>query len=179
MLVLSTLKVTPASRRGFNKSNNMKTKKFSSPFNFTKSRKTKFIPATRSIEALPLTYEDKDLLDEYEEMLSKAGGFDPATAEITPLICSEEFPLMHLLSSLAGAVESGVVSQLEWPQQLFADEEQLDTFLDELSESNERMNDRQFNALYLLCGTDWPMQTNADVADSLRDAAVGILRRDH
>lgn len=157
----------------------MKIKKISSPFNFTQSRKAKLFPAKRSMKALPLTYEDKDLLDEYEEMLSKAGGFDPATAEVTPLICSEEFPLMHLLSSLAGAVESGVVSQLEWPQQLFADVEQLDTFLDELSDWNERLNDRQFNALYLLCGTAWPMQTNADIADSLRDAAVGLLRRDH
>lgn len=179
MLVLSTPQVTLASRRGSNKSNNMKTKKFSSPFNSTKSHKAKLIPATRSIEALPLTYEDKDLLDEYEEMLSKAGGFDPATAEVTPLICSEEFPLMHFLSSLAGAVESGVVSQLEWPQQLFAGEEQLDVFLDELSDSEQRLNDRQFHAMELLSGSDWPMPTNADIADSLRSAAAGLSRRDH
>lgn len=151
-----------------------KNKNFIRPFKSIKARKDKNIPAALTNEVFILTYESRALFDEYEQFLETVGGFNPLDADVEPLTFTDDFRFLHYLSSLTGAVESGVVSQTEWPHQLFASPEDFDDFADSLAAWDGRLTDRQYRMIELLSSTDWPCPTNADAAEALRTAAAPL-----
>lgn len=124
------------------------------------------------------TYEIGFSLSAYQRFQARWGGFNAVTKEVTPLRFSEDVDLQLYLNSLAGAIENGLVSRSKWPQQLFADDDELDAFLEALEFFDERLSDRQFRMIYVLGGNAWPCATNADAACAVR-AAAARLRKAH
>lgn len=122
------------------------------------------------------TYEIGFSLSAYQRFQAKWGGFNAVTKEVTPLRFSDDVDLQLYLNSLAGAVENGLISRSRWPQQLFADDDDLDAFLEALEFFDERLSDRQFRMIYVLGGNAWPCTTNADAACAVRAAAARLRK---
>lgn len=117
------------------------------------------------------TYEIGFSLGEHQRFQARWGGFNAVTKEVTPLRFSDDVDLQLFLNSLAGAIENGLVSRSKWTQQLFADDDELDAFLEALELFDERLSDRQFRMIYVLGGNAWSCTTNADAACAVRAAA--------
>jgi hypothetical protein len=132
-------------------------------------------PAMRPIVYQP-AYEIGFSVEFYQRLQKEWGGYDAATKEVTPLHFSEGVNFQFYLDSLAGAVESGLISASRWPQQLFADAGELDAFLDALEVFDERLSDRQFRTICVLGGNAWPCTTNADAAIAVRASAARLSK---
>jgi hypothetical protein len=119
----------------------------------------------------PLAFEAEDTAEQYRAFIEKSGGFDPWNALLTPMAWSqdEDEDLVFCLSSIAGALEIGMVHKTEWPSQLFKSSEDLEQFLDALADYPERLRDRHFRAVAML-GGNWGACSNEESAEALRQA---------
>ena len=98
-------------------------------------------------------------------------GWDPETKKLTPMSFGDGGYLCDVLDNIALAMEAGVVDNFLWPQQLFADRESFEAFIEELSTYDEcyRITDQWWTALAALYGTcnEEGFVTCEEIADCL------------
>lgn len=116
----------------------------------------------------PLAFEAEDTAEQYRAFIEKNGGFDPWNAQLSPMAWDEDVDLVHYLSSIAGALEIGMLHKTEWPSQLFTSLSHLYAFINALAEYPERLRDRHWRAIAMI-GGDLGACTNEETAESLRD----------
>jgi hypothetical protein len=132
-----------------------------------------FAPATSGIVYV-LSYEmpsDSGECQMYVNFLAKAGGFDPWNVKLTPMKWNEDHIVDMYLDSMTGACENGLLSQTEWPSQLFASPDDLEAFLEALETHQDRFGDRHHRMLEnLTVGCAELLVTGEQAAEGLRDA---------
>ena len=98
-------------------------------------------------------------------------GWNPKTKKLTPMSFGDGRYLHEILDNIALAMEAGVVNNFLWPQQLFADRESFEAFIEELSTYDEcyRITDQWWTALAALYGTcnEEGFVTCEEIADCL------------
>lgn len=86
----------------------------------------------------------------YRQFRKAVGGFNPKSKTLTPMTWdADNHTVSVYLDSITGAVESGILDDEKWPQQLFKSPADLDSFLAVLSDYDDeyRINDRWWFAL--------------------------------
>lgn len=127
------------------------------------------IPAPTGL-LFPLSFEAEDTAEQYRAFIEKNGGFDPWNAQLTPMGWDEDVDLVHYLSSIAGALEIGMLHKTEWPTQLFTSLSHIQSFINALVVHEPRICDRHFRALAVLSGNPDAVFTGV-VAEELRAKA--------
>lgn len=110
------------------------------------------------------------------------GGFNPKSRELTPMrFVSAEVDVHEALDHITAAVEAGVVDRNRWASQLFADEDELEGFLEQLEAYDDcfRITDRWWTALAALAnrGDEEGFISSAQVVDGLRESIGEGARR--
>ena len=119
-------------------------------------------------------YETRSSETWAEECAAK-GGYDPYTKIFTPLkYGSEEMRIHDALDHITAAAEAGIVDGNNWSTQLFANEEELEAFFDELEEYDEcyRITDRWWSAIAALagCNDEVGLITCVEIVSALRES---------
>jgi hypothetical protein len=133
--------------------------------------------AAYTFSSRPIEYDKCRAQDRavYAKLCAQRGGFNPFTREFTPMrFASEGMELHEALDAITAAVEAGIVDRNSWACQLFAGEEELDGFLEELEYYDEcyRIIDRWWYAIAELVGADDEegLISSAEVANALRNS---------
>lgn len=89
----------------------------------------KFIPSRPALEAAQSAYD----------AIKSVGGYNPATNTFQPLklraeIYEGDILRSHIFTTVAAALEAGILDEEKWPSQLFADEDSFNSFVNELAE---------------------------------------------
>lgn len=118
----------------------------------------------------------------WAERCATKGGFNPCTREFTPMkFASADMWVHEALDNITAALEAGVVDANGWSTQLFASDEDLEMFLEELECYDDcyRITDRWWWAIAKLVGTveEVGLITCADIVDELRTAIERGQRR--
>ena len=102
----------------------------------------------------------------------ETGGFNPETKKIVPMSISDgELSGAEIFDNITLAAEAGLLDTDKWVKQLFADLEDFEYFLNELSQYNDSYTifDRWWHAFsQLACGKDTPgFSTSKEIAAGL------------
>lgn len=111
----------------------------------------------------------------YARVCAERGGFNPFTHKFTSMrFASEGMQVYEALDEITAAVEAGIVDGNSWASQLFASEEELEGFLEELSSYDDcyRITDRWWQAIAELVGAqdEEGLISSHDIANALRDS---------
>jgi hypothetical protein len=111
----------------------------------------------------------------YARVCAQRGGFNPFTRTFTPMrFASEGMEVHEALDAITAAVEAGIVDRNSWASRLFASEEELEGFLEELSSYDDcyRITDRWWQAIAELVGAqdEEGLVSSYDIANALRDS---------
>lgn len=122
--------------------------------------------------------------EHWNDICANQGGFNPVTRELTPMQpASANMWLHEVLDHITAAVEAGVVDKNRWEEQLFADEDELEYFLEELECYDDcyRITCRWWESLARLAGRvdEEGFISCQEIADGLRESiGAGRERRD-
>ncbi len=122
--------------------------------------------------------------ENWAEECAEKGGFNPYTSEFTPLkFATAEFWVHDALDHITAAAEAGIVDRNNWSTQLFAGEDELEAFFDELEEYDQcyRLTDRWWSALAALVGAndEEGLITCEEIVTALRESIEhGASRRE-
>ena len=102
----------------------------------------------------------------------ETGGFNPETKKMVPMSINDgELSGAEIFDNITLAAEAGLLDTDKWVKQLFADLEDFEYFLNELSQYNDSYTifDRWWHAFsQLACGKDTPgFSTSKEIADGL------------
>lgn len=119
-------------------------------------------------------YETRSSETWAEECAAK-GGFDPYTKSFTPLKYGpEQMWVDDALDHITAAAEAGIVDGNNWSTQLFAGEDELEAFFDDLEEFDQccRITDRWWSAIAALagCNDEEGLITCVEIVSALRES---------
>lgn len=108
----------------------------------------KFVPSLPALEAAQSAYDN----------VKSVGGYNPETNTFQPLKLHDEIYLGDILRSfiittIAAAVEAGILDHEKWPSQVFADEDSFHLFIGTLAvfEDSLKLQESWWQALRALC----------------------------
>lgn len=120
----------------------------------------------------------------WNDVCANQGGFNPVTRELTPMQPASANVWLHeVLDHITAAVEAGVVDKNRWEAQLFADEDELEYFLEELECYDDcyRITCRWWESLARLAGRvdEEGFISCQEIAEGLRESiGAGHERRE-